>query len=84
MTLNNNHSLTLLQISILIRYYSDDVLSLFILTAEHEEQATIANVQTVGGAALALDPNIQYQLRADTGQGKPYIELLRCYISPGS
>jgi len=51
------------------------LLSLFILTAEHEEQATIANVQTVGGAALALDPNIQYQLRADTGQGKPYIEL---------
>lgn len=38
--------------------------------AEHEEQATIANVQTVGGAALALDPNIQYQLRADTGQGQ--------------
>ena len=60
------------------------LLSLFILTAEHEEKATIANVQTVGGAALALDPNIQYQLRADTGQGKRNMELYRCDISPGS
>jgi hypothetical protein len=53
---------------------------LFILTAEHEEQATIANVQTVGGAALALDPNIQYQLRADTGQGKPYVHFIHPYM----
>lgn len=37
---------------------------------EHDEHATIANVQTVTGTALALDPNIQYQLRADTGQGQ--------------
>lgn len=40
------------------------------LIGEQEEHATIANVQTVGGTTLALDPNIQYQLRADTGQGK--------------
>lgn len=48
---------------------SDDV-TLTHDPGEQEEHATIANVQTVAGTALALDPNIQYQLRADTGQGQ--------------
>ncbi|VDI20466.1 upstream stimulatory factor 1-like isoform X2 [Mytilus galloprovincialis] len=49
---------------------SDDVTLTHHDPGDHEEHATIANVQTVGGQALALDPNIQYQLRADTGQGQ--------------